>query len=334
MAGKRVETPVTLTNDISKILKSFKDIGLSGDCDFITACNIAMLVLKHRQNKTQKQRILMFVASPIKHKHDDLVLLGKKLKKNNVAIDIISYGNTDTNKEAVNLLINTANNNNNSHLMEVEADQFIIDCLFTSPILAEEMFEEQPNQNVNPVNSNVNAPPQEGGQQPSNFGGMGGLSQFERDINLAIQQSREEEERRKKAAEQVVSGGEVANKEDNENKDSQPKENKDNKMDVEEEGEDEDLAAELEKAKLLSIKEHEESLKKEKEKQKNMKEDIMNDDTFMQELLGEVGIDQSEINDKKDEENESLVKKENKNKDKKDEKKKDNDDEDEKLIKK
>ena len=89
MAGKRVETPVTLTNDVSKLLKCFREIKVSGDSDFITACNIAMLVLKHRQNKNQKQRILLFVASPITHKNDDIVMLGKKLRKNNVAIDVI-----------------------------------------------------------------------------------------------------------------------------------------------------------------------------------------------------------------------------------------------------
>ena len=48
MAGKRVETPVTLTNDVPKILKSYGEIKISGESDFITACNIAMLVLKHR----------------------------------------------------------------------------------------------------------------------------------------------------------------------------------------------------------------------------------------------------------------------------------------------
>jgi 26S proteasome regulatory subunit N10 len=69
MAGKRVEVHVTLTNDLSRILNSIKNISLSGECDFITSLNIATLTLKHRQNKNQKQRIVLFVGSPIGNKH-------------------------------------------------------------------------------------------------------------------------------------------------------------------------------------------------------------------------------------------------------------------------
>lgn len=272
MAGKRVETPVTLTTDEGKILKSIKDISLNGECDFITACNIAMLILKHRQNKNQKQRILMFIASPIKHKNDDLVILGKKLKKNNVALDIISYGNTEQNKEAVNLLINTVNNSNNSHLLEVEQDQYIVDCLFTSPIL-NDFNDQQPNDIPSgsvPVNNPV---PQ------NNMGG--GLSQFERDINLAIQQSMEEEDRRK-----VV--------EVKPNTQQQPQQEM-----IEEE--EEDIEKQLEEARLLSIQEHEEALKREKEKEANLKNELIKDDDFMNELLNDVGLDQSQIKDVKNE---------------------------------
>ena len=199
MAGKRVETPVTLTNDVSKLLKCFKDISLSGESDILTSCNIAMLILKHRQNKNQKQRILVFVASPVKHTTDDMILLGKKLRKNNVAIDIISFGNTDINREALTQLHSNTNNSNNSHYMEVEADQFVVDCLFTSPILNDNLYEENVGgQNINQPNSgnNVGSVPVNNQNQ-----GGGGFSQFERDINMAIQQSMEEEERRKKGGE-------------------------------------------------------------------------------------------------------------------------------------
>ena len=84
----------------------------------------------------------MFVASPIKSKHDDLVLLGKKLKKNNVAIDIISFGNIDTNREAVNLIVKNADNSNNSHLLEVGVDQYLMDCILCSPIINDNAVDE------------------------------------------------------------------------------------------------------------------------------------------------------------------------------------------------
>eukprot|EP00340_Litonotus_pictus_P007004 CAMPEP_0170519152 /NCGR_PEP_ID=MMETSP0209-20121228/4669_1 /TAXON_ID=665100 ORGANISM="Litonotus pictus, Strain P1" /NCGR_SAMPLE_ID=MMETSP0209 /ASSEMBLY_ACC=CAM_ASM_000301 /LENGTH=404 /DNA_ID=CAMNT_0010804969 /DNA_START=1 /DNA_END=1215 /DNA_ORIENTATION=+ len=343
MAGKRVETPVTLTNDVSKLLKSLKEVSLHGNCDFVTSCNIAMLILKHRQNKNQKQRILMFVASPIKNTNDELTLLGKKLKKNNIAIDVISYGNTDQNKEAVNLLVNTANNSNNSHLMEVTPDQFIVDCLFTSPILNDNLFEDnqmggvpevsQPATNNQPSNNQPSVP-------------SGGLSQFERDINLAIQQSMEEEERRRKAnegenTEEVAQNNNSINNVQPTNQAGSASSNvnpeKKNEMIVDDEIEDEDLAAELEKARLLSIKEHEETVKKEKEKEQSLKKDLIQNDEFMKELLGEVGMQNEfkdimdEVKEKTDEgeEKDGLI---NKNKDSKDEKDTPNEEEDGSLI--
>jgi 26S proteasome regulatory subunit N10 len=63
--------------------------------------------LKHRENKNQRQRIICFVGSPVdttttttsssstngKEKiEESLVKLGKKLKKNNVAVDVIVFG--------------------------------------------------------------------------------------------------------------------------------------------------------------------------------------------------------------------------------------------------
>lgn len=286
MAGKRVETPVTLTTDLSKLLKSFKEIKISGESDFVTAVNISMLLLKHRQNKNQKQRILLFVASPVKNSTDELVLLGKKLKKNNVAIDIISFGNTDQNREGLNQLYFNANNSNNSSFLEVGLDQYVVDCLFTSPILNDNFYDEpvvnQPNDQPQAVNNN---------QVPNNNAQAGGLSQFERDINLAIQQSMEEEERRNKEKEQPVNNI-------TEPKSTTMEVDTNNKMDVEDD-EDEDLEAQLEKARLLSIQEHEKLVKKEKEDEKKMKDELIDNEDFIKGVLDEIGIKE----ENKDEDN-------------------------------
>merc|ERR1712080_542870 len=56
---------------------------------------VAQLALKHRQNKNQRQRIIVLVCSPVKDSQAALVKLGKKLKKNNVALDIVSFGTPD-----------------------------------------------------------------------------------------------------------------------------------------------------------------------------------------------------------------------------------------------
>ena len=46
-----------------------------------------MLALKHRQNKSQRQRVVVFAGSPVAEDEATLVRLGKKLKKNNVAVE-------------------------------------------------------------------------------------------------------------------------------------------------------------------------------------------------------------------------------------------------------
>lgn len=301
MAGKRVETPVTLTSDVAKILKSYKEIAISGESDFITACNISLLVLKHRQNKNQKQRIILFVASPVKHSTDEMTLLGKKLKKNNVAIDIISFGNTDINHEALNQLYSNANNSNNSSLLEVEMDQYIVDLLFTSPILNDNTYENGTDLQA-PTNTNPVAP-------SSNNAQGGGLSQFERDINLAIQQSIEEEERRNALKNQE--GQPPAQATEGTNSSAQPSvtnqapevKKTENQMNVDEEI-DEDLAAELEKARLLSIQEHEITIKKEKENEQQIKDDLLQDKDFIQGVLDELDIENTN-EEKKDNHDES-----------------------------
>ena len=163
MGGKRVEVHVTLTNDLARILNAVKDIKLSGECDFLTALNISVLTLRHRQNKNQKQRIILFIGSPIKHKPEEMVQMGKKLKKYNIAVDIISFGHVEENRELIEGLLNAVNNANNSSLLEVPTGYYIMDSLFSSPIMNENAgydnmdIDNQINQPQQPIPSSSNA---------------------------------------------------------------------------------------------------------------------------------------------------------------------------------
>lgn len=54
------------------------------------------LALKHRQNKTQRQRIIILIGSPLENiEEKSLIKLGKKLKKNNVAVDVVTFTGED-----------------------------------------------------------------------------------------------------------------------------------------------------------------------------------------------------------------------------------------------
>lgn len=50
------------------------------------------LALKHRQNKNHKTRIVLFVGSPLDADESTLVKVAKKLKKEKVNVDIVSFG--------------------------------------------------------------------------------------------------------------------------------------------------------------------------------------------------------------------------------------------------
>lgn len=68
------------------------DVQLSGRAKLSTALSIAQLALKHRLNKSQRQRCLVFLASPIDEDIPSLVQLAKKLKRNDIAVDFVNLG--------------------------------------------------------------------------------------------------------------------------------------------------------------------------------------------------------------------------------------------------
>lgn len=137
--GAKAEVLVTLTQDLGKILSSLHALKISGETDFSAALQVAQLVLKHRQNKNQHQRIVAFVGSPIKESSDDLVKLGKKLKKNNIAVDLVNFGEEAENAEKLENFIKSVNTSDESHLITVPAGPHILsDMLLSSPIIVGE----------------------------------------------------------------------------------------------------------------------------------------------------------------------------------------------------
>jgi 26S proteasome regulatory subunit N10 len=66
MAGKTPRVLVTPTPDLGKVLNCMTDIAVEGETNIAAAVQIAQLALKHRQNKNQRQRIVIFCGSPVK----------------------------------------------------------------------------------------------------------------------------------------------------------------------------------------------------------------------------------------------------------------------------
>ncbi|KAJ1937907.1 proteasome regulatory particle base subunit rpn10, partial [Linderina pennispora] len=139
------------------------------------------LILKHRANKHQKQRIIAFSASPIKADERSLVKLGKKLKKNGVSVDVVNFGEHAINEQKLAAFVDAANNNDTSHLVTVPPGPHILsEQIRSSPIVG-------------------------GGPSSSGAGGSGG-GDFEFGIDadadpelaLALRMSLQEEEERQR----------------------------------------------------------------------------------------------------------------------------------------
>ncbi len=88
---------MTNSKDLGQILQAVHAASgkVGGVADIQTAISVAQLALKHRQNKNLRQRIVVFIGSPLQGEGADeksMVKLAKKLKKNNVSVDVIAFG--------------------------------------------------------------------------------------------------------------------------------------------------------------------------------------------------------------------------------------------------
>lgn len=117
------------------------------------------LVLKNRQNANQRQRIVVFLGSPLcpDAAPADSVLaslgtIGRMLRKNGVALDVISFGHVEQNASAVATILTAVGGldpaagqknihealldpNCECHLLTVNGGESIAEALMTSPIL-------------------------------------------------------------------------------------------------------------------------------------------------------------------------------------------------------
>ncbi|AOW03541.1 uncharacterized protein YALI1_D04772g [Yarrowia lipolytica] len=124
MGGRGPEVLATLTTDHGKILAGIQ---------------VAALALKHRLNKLQRQRVIVFVGSPVEEDVKALVKLAKKMKKNSVAVDFVNFGEEGENTEKLEKFIEAVNSGDNSHLVTIPPGPHLLsDILRNSPIIKED----------------------------------------------------------------------------------------------------------------------------------------------------------------------------------------------------
>jgi 26S proteasome regulatory subunit N10 len=139
MGGSGPEVLTTLTTNFGNILDGLHRTKIGGGgCFFGRGVNIASLALKHRQNKSQRQRVVVFVCSPIEEDKGSLVKLAKRMKKIGLSIDIVAFGDlTDDNLEKLQAFNEAIKGSDGSHLEIVQpSGNLLSDVIVASPILA------------------------------------------------------------------------------------------------------------------------------------------------------------------------------------------------------
>lgn len=90
--------------------------------------------------KSQRQRIIVFSCSPIEEDEKALVKLAKKMKKNNVAIDVVAFGDLESDQtKKLEAFVENVNSGDNSTLAIIPPGPHLLsEELQTTPILAGE----------------------------------------------------------------------------------------------------------------------------------------------------------------------------------------------------
>ncbi|TQD78522.1 hypothetical protein C1H46_035918 [Malus baccata] len=131
-----IHLPISRNHRSSSMISRTLGLEMGGEMNITSAIQVAQLALKHRQNKNQQQRIIVFAGSPVKFEKKVLESIGKKLKKNSVALDIVDFGEEDDGKpEKLEALLSAVNNNDSSHIVHVPpGPNALSDVLISTPV--------------------------------------------------------------------------------------------------------------------------------------------------------------------------------------------------------
>jgi 26S proteasome regulatory subunit N10 len=189
-AGKSVEVCVSLTQDLGKILSGLHKVQIGGQSDLITAIQIASLALRHRQNKRQEQRIVVFVGSLVTASDAELKRLGAQLKKNKIAVDIVSFGENcaEENRPKLEALNAAVNNHDNSYFVTLPPGEHMLSQMIAStPIVR---------------GADAGPPGAPGAPAANNFDDYGGVDpNVDPELAMALRLSLESAENERKARE-------------------------------------------------------------------------------------------------------------------------------------
>ncbi|MCJ1313491.1 hypothetical protein MMC25_007169 [Agyrium rufum] len=208
MGGKGPEVLVTLTDKFGPLLEGIHRTKIRGQTHLATGIQVAGLALKHRSNKSQRQRIIVFTCSPIHDDQKTLSKLAKRMKKNNISIDFVAFGVDSADIDKLKDFNENVKGGDGSHLEIVpQGSMLLSEHLRRTPILRDE--------------SDANAGMDDAAGGEGDFGGAsggaGGSGGFEFGVDpstdpelaLALRMSMEEERARQERESRAGGGAEA-----------------------------------------------------------------------------------------------------------------------------
>ncbi|XP_065289273.1 26S proteasome non-ATPase regulatory subunit 4-like isoform X2 [Dermacentor albipictus] len=130
------EVLASLTTDVGRVLYRLTQIQLKGDVNFVATLRVAHLMLKHRENKSHKMRMVIFVGSPVVTTTGELGLLARRLKREKVNVDIVNFGEYAANMGKLSNFISILNGDGTgrSHMVTVPAGNILSKVVAGTPI--------------------------------------------------------------------------------------------------------------------------------------------------------------------------------------------------------
>lgn len=149
MAGTGPTVLNTPTTNYGAILSGLHETKIKGHARLGTAISVAMLALKHRANKNQRQRVVVLICSALDQKFGDkndtekeLIKLAKKCRKSNVSVDFVAFGDAQEDSKTREILEKFVeavggSSGEGNHLAVIQPGTGLLsDSLITTPIVS------------------------------------------------------------------------------------------------------------------------------------------------------------------------------------------------------
>ncbi|KAL0217849.1 hypothetical protein RCL1_008698 [Eukaryota sp. TZLM3-RCL] len=110
----------SLGRDLSRLYRELDRFSFCERISLLPSLESAILVLKNRPSPQQRQRIVLFIGSPLSDSKENLVKMGKKLRKHGIGVDVINVAEP-SNTDVLTEFVNTIAVEDNSHFINVPA---------------------------------------------------------------------------------------------------------------------------------------------------------------------------------------------------------------------